>query len=206
MHKTKLNIIMTIAILAVIILSFSSCSFFKQPDYFPLNQGSEWVYVFGSDELTFKVTGEETVNGKKCSIYEAVMKGIPSQREYYQKTDKELIAVMRSYGNGQIKVNLNPPETLMKFPLKTGDSWTWSGQLGNTEKVTFNFKVSKKEKITVPAGTFNSIKIEINGSTQGGKSISTERWYAPNVGMIKDISKFGPINLTAELKSYKIGK
>lgn len=206
MYKTKLKLIMTVMILTAMILSFSSCSLFKQPDYFPLSQGSEWTYAFGKDEVTFKVTGEETVDGKKCAIYEAVIKNIPSQKEYYYKTDKEVTSIMRSYANGQVKVKLEPPETIMKFPLKVGESWTWTGQMGNVEKVTFTFKVAKKEKITVPAGTFNAIKLDIEGTTPQGKSINTERWYAPDVGMIKDASRFGPINITAELKSYKIEK
>jgi hypothetical protein len=75
------------------------------------------------------------------------------------------------------------------------------------------------ETITVPAGTFETIKIQttttldIIGEFQGIQvpmkiTGSTITWYAPNIGQIKSISTsdFGgtPFTLTTELQSYNI--
>lgn len=75
------------------------------------------------------------------------------------------------------------------------------------------------ETITVPAGTFETIKfqatttLDIMGEFQGIQvpmkiTGSTITWFAPNVGQIKSVSNsdFGgaPFTLTTELQSYNI--
>ncbi|MBL8100178.1 MAG: hypothetical protein JNK81_13425 [Anaerolineales bacterium] len=86
---------------------------------------------------------------------------------------------------------------------------------------TFNVTMQEmgSETITVPAGTFETIKfqatttLDIVGEFQGIQvpmkiTGSTITWFAPNIGQIKSISNsdFGgaPFTLTTELQSYNI--
>ncbi|MBL8050041.1 MAG: hypothetical protein JNM46_02375 [Anaerolineales bacterium] len=84
---------------------------------------------------------------------------------------------------------------------------------------TVNMQEMGNETITVPAGTFDAIKIQANstidivGEFQGIQvpmtiTGSTITWYAPGVGYIKSISNsdFGgaPFTVTTELQSYNI--
>lgn len=118
------------------------------------------------------------------------------------------------------------------LPLKisAGDAWTYS--LDFTSQITLNnssgqaqgttnyqLKALGNESVTVPAGTFNAMKLQITTTfnmqmnMQGANipftlTANTTAWYAPNVGMVKQIDNAdmmgGALNATTELQSYKI--
>lgn len=115
--------------------------------------------------------------------------------------------------------------------IVTGMQWlyslTFEGDTvmpdGSQTKSSGTFTVTMQqmgnETITVPAGTFETIKFQSNstiniiGEFQGIQvpmtvTSSTITWFAPNIGQIKSIgnSDFGgtPFTLTTELQSYNI--
>ncbi len=122
--------------------------------------------------------------------------------------------------------------TGVTLPVKisAGDTWSYSLDftssisIANTNQqyqgtATYQVKALDIEKVTVPAGTFNAIKLQIATSmtmqmmSQGaGAPIlitdTSNAWFAPNVGMVKqadDLSMMGTtINSSTELQSYKI--
>ncbi|MFH1452972.1 MAG: hypothetical protein ABIH00_03195 [Armatimonadota bacterium] len=204
MNKLK-TITLLLLILFILALFFFS-GLFKQPDYFPLTQDSEWIYKFGDKDLIVVVNGEENIDNIQCAVMETIMDKEIMQKDYYDKNNKEVLAVMKTYNNNNIKVKLTPPQTIMKLPLKTGKSWVWTGKFKDTGDITFNFKVAAFEKVTVPAGTFKAFKIDITADAGMDRKITVQRWYAAGIGLIKETSGLPPLSLTHELKGYKIEK
>lgn len=91
--------------------------------------------------------------------------------------------------SGDLKFDPCFPE--YKFPLAVGMSWngkfTSSGNDGNAYSGYLTAKVGALEKTTVPAGTFDAYRIDIEVETrsENANSILTESqittWYAPAV-------------------------
>ncbi len=114
--------------------------------------------------------------------------------------------------------------------VSAGDSWNYS--LDFTSQITVNGTNSQaqgtssyqlnavgNESVTVPAGTFNAMKIQITTNfnmqmnMQGANipvtlTSNTTAWYVPNVGMVKQVDNAsmmgGTINATTELRSYNV--
>jgi hypothetical protein len=60
------------------------------------------------------------------------------------------------------------------------------------------------ETVTVPAGTFNALKVEESSDMGGPEPTIINLWYAQNVGSIKTEIKMGDQTLVNELVSYNI--
>ena len=115
--------------------------------------------------------------------------------------------------------------------VAVGDEWTYhlefqgkmditGGQQADaTGTADFHLKALGTESVSVPAGTFDAMKIQIDTtinlqvSTQGINvpmtlTDATTAWYAPGVGMIKssdDVNvTFFAATITTELQSYSI--
>ena len=86
------------------------------------------------------------------------------------------------------------PFELIRLPFKAGNEWQ---EVEGTATYGTR-KAIREEKVKVPAGEFNCIRVE-SRSKQGTK---TTHWYAIGIGVVKvDYS-----NSTLELKSIAPGK
>ncbi|MFP4498692.1 MAG: hypothetical protein ACLFQV_10810 [Vulcanimicrobiota bacterium] len=236
----KFKWVLAVAVVVAMALAFSACTK-KQPatgkEYFPLEMGDQWTYnstIGGTTEMemVFKVTGTEEINGVETKILEAFVEDNSIQKEYYELSDKGLIAHKRYMSAAGQELVLNPPEMMLKFPLKVGDSWTWSGDIDGQPAGNYTFTVEAEEEVTVPAGTFMAYKVKLVGKAASEETEETEatetteegteaveeetteeeevmvestRWFVKDIGMVKENSKAGPITVVAELKSAVIG-
>jgi len=71
--------------------------------------------------------------------------------------------------------------TAMKLPFEPGQRWQGRIFNGGTEFIY----VVGEETVTVPAGTFQALKIEHHKQYANGKEDFLRYWYAPDVGMVK---------------------
>jgi len=120
---------------------------------------------------------------------------------------------------------INLPKT-----VNAGDQWPYSldfegsMQLSDTPvdaqgTATFDFNAIGEESVTVPAGTFNAMKIHVNMVLDMQITLSgfttpitftspTDMWFAPSVGWIKSVSSGELMGTsfdeTIELQSYTI--
>lgn len=111
--------------------------------------------------------------------------------------------------------------------LNPGDSWTQNFTIEGTETIhgqsvasknqtAYSCKTGETESVTVPAGTFNAVRMEcqtsviititINGADVPSTVNTTSTiWYAPGVGMVKsDNVVNGTDDKTIELAAYTI--
>ena len=160
------------------------------------------VHLFSYDSEKFKYRQKLFVNDNGLFV-----------NETYQKI--KLLLFITKEGN----YVYDKPLLRIPFPVKVGQEWTWDGkEFVNDETHTVNIKgkASKFETITLPAGKFETLKVETTLETSNGtKNLLTE-WYAKDIGMVKmlvsiegggmlgfarDILGYGTI--TFELKEIK---
>lgn len=95
--------------------------------------------------------------------------------------DRDWNAIVNLRGKIERQVKLD-------FPLELGKTWEskyeWINGRGHDGRMEMTFTVRGTERITVPAGTFDTVVIEGRGywynKTYGGSGVALEkRWYAP---------------------------
>jgi len=140
--------------------------------------------------------------------------------------------IVALYENGStqeydLDMNLAPTgaadaRLLVRYPLKVGDSWTFTAKFSATSNVRENgsVKVVAYESLTVPAGTFDCYRIDAEGTAAAGAYRAYRRWSRWYCPAIKWFAKehmqanvFSPFNggttnedWTAELIVYSPGQ
>jgi len=108
-------------------------------------------------------------------------------------TDKSL-GLLRRRREGKVVQTWTPKQPQYEFPLHVGKAWTAIG-VTDTERLTsehtFNFKVVRQEQILVPAGVFDTLRVEgtskyktkMKKDGASGEGTSTHRyWFSPVTG------------------------
>ena len=125
---------------------------------------------------------------------------------------------LRVVQSGFSGTRFDPPIPQIKVPMAVGDSWKAVyesvGQNQARSKGDFDAKVVATEKVTTPAGTFDTFRIESGGwvtgiSWTGSVRVAQVQWYAPSIGRLvrtefKDY-RGGNLwtNTATELKSFQ---
>lgn len=98
-----------------------------------------------------------------------------------------------------------PGITVLKAPLDIGQAWPGRQFQGGSETI----QVVGTESVTVPAGTFQALKINHQLRYDNGKADDLFYWYAPGVGTVKlheemtvHFGEWMKLKAVAVLKSY----
>jgi hypothetical protein len=100
---------------------------------------------------------------------------------------------------------LDPPVCLLATPATRGTTWSESIKLSGGETATTKYTIGPEEEIEVPAGKFRSIRVDVDSEINGEHSAGVE-WHAPEVGLVKSVTKVEPAPITIVLKSRTAGK
>ena len=169
----------------------------KQPDWRP---GDRWVFEWSSGEQsgtkTVEIRGIQEVNG--------VTYFVARQDEvdmYYTRDLHWAAAVSRT----KVEARIAPPQPWFVWPLRVGREWSYLGTYedrnGKTQRKD-RFVVLVGERVEVPAGQFETLKI-IRDGTQDD---SDEYWYAPEVrGYVRWIGRRGNVSFEERLREYRAG-
>ncbi len=204
------------SLIAVILVAFlfHSTNITGQSDYYPLTEGARLVYQIKATQKTSTDAGQEqTLSAMIVHLGAAVVQGktvTPEGRYIDGKlagvtfiADDETGVYYFANQNGSQKkpVVMNPIQYLIKYPVQPGASWKQQSsgfEMVNDKKlpVTLNASiVSENEIVNVPAGVFaKCLKVRMTGlvpSSNGGPEfrIENQLWYAPGLGMIKQIQR-----------------
>jgi hypothetical protein len=141
-------------------------------------RGDEWTYRWagpdGSGTDVWSVDREEVVDGIDCYVTRS------GQREiFHRKAD--LASVKETFG-GEPASRYSPPRLNYVWPLAIGKSWEQSfTEERRGEKQThvsrWSWEIEREESVTVPAGTFRTVKITIRDARNA--AVVSESWYAP---------------------------
>src|SRR5262245_35855853 len=140
-------------------------------------RGDEWSYRWespqGKGTFVWAVDREEVKDG--TAFY--VIKASATRELYFRKSD---LAYYMDTVNGQVENVHVPPSVLVRWPLEPGNTWdlryTRERPLDRTaeEKEIRCESASGSESITVPAGTFETIKVTCRDMRTG--SLAFEFW------------------------------
>ncbi|MFQ6042852.1 MAG: hypothetical protein ACE5PV_18495, partial [Candidatus Poribacteria bacterium] len=192
-------------------------------DYYPADVGSRWVYQNSEgqtltrtikeggkfDGVTYKMWQvEPSPPDVKPQLFRKTQSGI---REYTKEINdsimkliKEDFKPLKGWAIFNFTVHSSIPEGLLvQLPLKPGLDWlviriSASGTLVGGKKMTLTIRFTghslKKQIITVPAGTFECIRVtyrykgelEITGEAPDSYTETMySHWLAPDVGIVQ---------------------
>ena len=143
-------------------------------------RGDEWEFRWESPTnkgvFVWSVDREETVEGAPAYVIK-----VGTREIFYRKAD---IALIRETVDGALVLANTPPRLRYAWPLTVGKTWeqTLSQERASprsSEQRADVVTVEAEETVSVPAGTFQTLKLVYrNKDTQ---AILYEEWYAPAV-------------------------
>ncbi|MBI5366377.1 MAG: zinc ribbon domain-containing protein [Planctomycetes bacterium] len=169
---------------------------------FPLAEGNTWVYStdLGQD-MIIRVIGTEEVRGVSCAVLSTALAG-QENREWVglRKDGLRLYRMARGTGDMVLKKSV----LRLKLPLAAGATWTSVIEEGGFS-VTTEYAVAGPEAVDAAGRTWQAMKV--TGTIRGpaGEQVS-ECWFAPGVGMVKQVFRATGHTNTAVLKSHTIVK
>lgn len=146
-------------------------------------KGDTWRFSSNStagrqSRYTWRVDRDELVDG----VAHYVIKS--STREYfYRKSD---LALSRETMQGELRIRNTPPRLYYVWPLAVGASWEQTFRYERPEAkrsydTSYKGSVDGEETLTVPAGTFRTLKIVYRSPSTN--VVNWAQWYAPDARM-----------------------
>ena len=174
-------------------------------DYFPLRVGDSWKYRSTTadgkqSEFSMKVLSEEKEAGNTLYLVETVSTFQPIH-DWYSKPSGWVLMHRQEYVKTGTKSEYEPTKQFLKNPLTSGDSWQWKGKGMMGLEIDESNEVSGPESVSVPAGSFDAMKV-MTKVVQGGAPVTKTYWYAPGVGMVKSMTDTGAVKSTTELLEH----
>ena len=173
------------------------------PDYYPAKAGAKWTYDLDPGNgrkirVTNQITRIETINGKAMARLDTVINGRVIVTQHLLSTPE---GVFRCRLSGS---DVSPPLCFLKYPFKEGEAWKAEPVIGN-EHSKMSFKSGSHEELKSAAAKYQAISVacEINADRA---QIKIKSWYAPDIGMVKDVREFGDTTVTMELVSFEAGR
>ena len=143
-------------------------------------RGDEWEFrtdsSTGKGAYVWTVDREETIDGVPTYVIRTGTREI-----FYRKAD---IATLRETVEGRTVLTHSPARLRYVWPLGVGKTWEQPiheerpTEPRTTERVDV-VTVEAEETVTVPAGTFRTLKIVYRN--KGTQAIRYEEWYAPEL-------------------------
>jgi hypothetical protein len=149
----------------------------------PTALGTTWEYRLTQEPeaapvlTTDRIDGPEKVGGKDFFKLVRRSGGALLQTDFIA-VDGKGIFVSARLENGRT-IAMNPPQPIVALPLRVGAKWP-SGTSGEV------CEIATEEDLEVAAGKFRAYRIHC--ARHSPLSSATDRWFAPGVGVIKEVS------------------
>jgi hypothetical protein len=188
--------------ISFLLLSLGACS--KAPKtYYPLAPGRTWTYqasmknAFGEERNgTVTVTNLATrqLQGRTVTPQKVQISG--PAREFslfeYMAGDQSGVYTFANQTPADVEPKIKRvPDYMLKEPIKVGSSWSATADSPNGHWVTGEATIeSTDEAVDVPAGSFKDcVKVHIVGNAKGATSNEQYMWFAPSVGLVKEVTR-----------------
>jgi hypothetical protein len=184
----------------------------KAKDYYPLNPGMKWFYKMYLEGRTLDVEIQVkelvTLDGQSLALVERKVterdskddkvKQVDSGTEHMSANEK---GVFRYRVNG---IALSPPMCLLKYPFKAGETWETESTMGS-EQLKIKGKAIGIEEVEVNEKKYQAHRADID-TTGIGNVVSSSYWFAPDVGLVKQVMKDGRKEAMLELIKFDSGR
>lgn len=142
--------------------------------------------------VLYRIDGTENVDGKDLLKFEMHRDGMITNTDLLSVDEHGIACRARINLDGQL-IKLNPPQTMIGAPLKKGANWDFkSDAVGGELSVEQHYQVIGEEEIAVPAGKFHAFRIY--GEQTSPARMTIDRWFAINVGIVKDVTAMRAAN------------
>ncbi len=204
-----LSKVLTASVISAVIVFSCSPAFSVSPDgdLFPLKVNNWWSYK-GVDEndkpFEIKSVVESAKPGKDGVIAYKVATGIRKESKFYSKEGfKTLLKRLEIAGQPSASIDFVPAKLVIDSKIRPGSLWQWTGERTKPAGETERWQVFPIEKVKVPAGQFDCIRV--GGLTiRGNVMVYQTRWYAANVGLVKAVDVIGSKKSTQELARFHL--
>ena len=176
-------------------------------DYFPLRVGDSWTYRSTSGGTDYKrrvLREEKQVDGTTRYLVETSM-GTRIQAVFSKVNGWVLMHAERYPDQERLEPEYEPAKKYLPNPLVTGTQWRGDGKDPTQPERQENNQVMGFERITVPAGHFQAMKV-VSHVTGGSNGMTETCWYADGVGLVKQATEDGQKQSTWELTDYSFKK
>jgi len=174
----------------------------SEPTYFPIKVGTTWSYKMGENRYTVTVAKIEDKDKQPCARLEMQARGTE------KLLSVEYVAV-KSDGVYRVELDdkkIDPPLCFLKLPIKANEEWKVSSTLGGMGKVEGTFKSGEMEKLEIGEKTYKNVVTASCKELQiGDAKIAVTYYFAPNVGMVKQVTMIDGKEVVIELEIFKAG-
>ena len=174
----------------VVALILAAVSVRAADQLLPTGEGTTWEYestetLTGAAPVVSVVTvraGRQLLDGKEVIKLETLSGNAVSKTELVRVDENGIVSLARSGKDGKI-TKLNPPQPIVKAPLKIGATWELEGEAAGM-KMRQRFTVLAEENVTVPAGRYRAFHLQCEDSSL--MSMKVDRWFVPGTGFVKE--------------------
>jgi hypothetical protein len=167
--------------------------------YYPLKQGSSWLYrIAGGGQVTVRVAWRDRVGEHDSWLVETVRGGKTTASE---RIAVEANGVCRQPSGAQ---RLYPALCLLPLSPRAGEKWTIRSRTNPSSwfATLTGEGIIRVEDVTVPAGRFTgTIVAEVKTRDSSGATVKTT-WYARDIGPVKIVTQSGGKTTTWELEKF----
>jgi hypothetical protein len=142
--------------------------------------GYEWRYSWsdpsGKGTIVKEIIREESFEGVPAFV---VKRG--ASEDFYTK---DVLGLLGTMSGGRVTVKRSAPFQALAWPMEVGKEWTNTYVVQRADEKASESQenrvvVSKLERVTVAAGSYDAFKTEIYNARTG--TLLNEYWYAPAV-------------------------
>jgi hypothetical protein len=161
----------------------------RSDDLLPLRKGAHWTLQVRNQKGDLPEEEQRVTNaGATGGTIETIRGGKVVQTETYRVSAKGIEILATGVGTSQ---TLNPPVLLIALPPEEEKVSAWQGTAGNG-KQTFAgqawSRVTRRENVTTPAGTFAAWRVDTRTDMTLGKAhelVHFTRWLTPGIGIVR---------------------
>jgi hypothetical protein len=170
----------------------------------PTVQGTTWQYTMTQEagegvrfsdtkpdadgkvrlDVIYRIAGTENIDGQDLLKFEMHRAGMITNTDLVTVDEFGITCLARIDQGGEM-TKLDPPQTMIAAPLKTGTTWDFDGDVAGA-KVHQHYKVTAEEDVQVPAGKFRAFRIHADQTVP--TPLAIDRWFVNDIGIVKDIT------------------
>lgn len=169
-------------------------------ELFPLPPGGRWTYssvAYAAQKASPPVTEQARVVGRRevgersGTLLEWTRGAQVLSRSLYSVDEGGVRQI--AIGKGP-EVLIDPPLTVMSFPVTEGTTYPWNGELKigqRKQPAQIAVRVTRKEPVETKAGKFEAFRVDTTLTLLGqgrNMAVPSVSWYAPGVGLVKQMS------------------
>jgi hypothetical protein len=160
--------------------------------YFPLKDGTRWVYKAENRTITVRVSKHEPVGSVSCARLEASSTDEVHNEHLAVQPD----GIYKYRADGK---DIEPPLCLLKLPPKAGTSWKVASQIDGLP-VTGTFTLTE-EQISALGRTLQAVVVASKDFEIAGRKMPLTYWFVRDLGPVRQRIVLGGTELILELQT-----